>query len=307
MQSQTRQAANHTIIGSLMVLVAAIALSSKAIIVKLAYVYSVDASTLIALRMAFSAPFFIGLAFWAHISPATLKISKHDGWMMALFGALGGYGPMLLDFAGLAYVTAGLERVILFLYPAIVIMFSAILFKHRIGKREWFALVITYIGVALAVGHDLSLAKSGSADTLFGAALVLASSITYAAYLVYSGWAIPRIGSTSFTAYTMLAAAAASGVHYASTSHSASILHLPAQVYWLSLLMAVIATVLPAILLNAGIHRIGSNKSSLVSSIGPVSTILLAYVFLGEHITWLQLSGTGLVLIGVLAISMARK
>ena len=81
--------------------------------------------------------------------------------MMALFGALGGYGLMLLDFAGLAYVTAGLERVILFLYPAIVIMFSAILFKHRIGKREWFALVITYIGVALAVGHDLSLVKSG--------------------------------------------------------------------------------------------------------------------------------------------------
>ena len=105
----------------------------------------------------------------------------------------------------------------------------------------------------------------------------------------------------------MLAAAAASMAHYASTSHSASILHLPAQVYWLSLFMAVVATVLPAILLNAGIHRIGSNKSSLVSSIGPVSTILLAYVFLGEHITWLQLSGTGLVLIGVLAISMARK
>lgn len=306
MQSQTQKTANHTIIGSLMVLVAAVALSSKAIIVKLAYVYSVDASTLIALRMAFSAPFFIGLALWAHTSPATLKISKHDGWMLVLFGVLGGYGPMLLDFAGLAYVTAGLERVILFLYPAIVIMLSAILFKHRISQHEWFALVITYVGVALVVWHDLSLAKSGSADTLLGAALVLASAITYAAYLVYSGWAIPRIGSTSFTAYSMLAAAMASGVHYASTSHTTAILHLPVQVYWLSLLMAVVATVLPAILLNAGIQRIGSNKSSLISSIGPVSTILLAYIFLGEHITWLQLGGTGLVLLGVLAISMKR-
>lgn len=213
---------------------------------------------------------------------------------------------MLLDFAGLAYVTAGLERVILFLYPAIVIMLSAILFKHRISQHEWFALVITYVGVALVVWHDLSLAKSGSADTLLGAALVLASAITYAAYLVYSGWAIPRIGSTSFTAYSMLAAAMASGVHYASTSHTTAILHLPVQVYWLSLLMAVVATVLPAILLNAGIQRIGSNKSSLISSIGPVSTILLAYIFLGEHITWLQLGGTGLVLLGVLAISMKR-
>ena len=95
--------------------------------------------------------------------------------MLALFGALGGYGPMLLDFAGLQYVTAGLERVILFLYPAIVIFFSAILFKKHIGKREWVALVITYIGVALAVGHDLSLTKSGSADTLLGAGLVFAS------------------------------------------------------------------------------------------------------------------------------------
>ena len=307
MQPETHQSTNHSLIGSLMIRVAAVALSSKAIIVKLAYVYAVDASTLIALRMAFSAPFFIGLALWAHISPATLKISKYDGWMLALFGALGGYGPMLLDFAGLQYVTAGLERVILFLYPAIVIFFSAILFKKHIGKREWFALVITYVGVALAVGHDLSLTKSGSADTLLGAGLVFASAVLYAAYLVYSGWAIPRIGSTSFTAYTMLAAALASGVHYASTSHDISIWHLPMQVYLLSLLMAVVATVLPAILLNAGIHRIGSNKSSLVSSIGPVSTILLAYVFLGEHITWLQLGGTGLVLIGVLTISMAKK
>jgi len=311
MQSQTQFAAKNALIGSLMVLVAAVALSSKAIIVKLAYVYSVDASTLITLRMAFSAPFFIGLALWAHISPSSLKITSRDGWMLALFGALGGYGPMWLDFSGLAYVTAGLERIILFLYPAIVIMLSAILFKHRIGKREWFALVITYVGVILVVWHDITLAKSGSAEaiaqTILGAALVFASAITYAAYLVYTGWAIPRIGSTSFTAYSMLAAAVAAGLHYASTSHADPILHLPAQVYWLSLLMAIVATVLPAILLNAGIQRIGSNKSSLVSSIGPVSTIFLAYVFLGEDISLLQLAGTGLVLIGVLAISLAKK
>ena len=307
MQTPEYPSAPYTLIGSLMVFIAAVALSSKAIIVKLAYIYAVDASTLIALRMAFSTPFFMGIALWAHLSPATLKISPQDGWMLALFGAIGGYGPMLLDFAGLQYVSAGLERVILFLYPAIVIFFSALLFKKPISKLEWFALVINYVGIAMAVGHDLSSTKAGSANTLLGAGLVFASAVLYAAYLVYSSWAIPRIGSTSFTAYTMLAAAVASGVHYSVTVHPVSIFQLPMQVYWLSLLMAVVATVLPAILLNAGIHRIGSNRSSLVSSIGPISTILLAYVFLGEHITWFQLGGTALVLAGVPTISLAKK
>jgi drug/metabolite transporter (DMT)-like permease len=142
---------------------------------------------------------------------------------------------------------------------------------------------------------------------MLGAALVLASAIAYASYLVCSGWLIPRVGSSLFTAYIMLAATAASVLHYASTTHAISIFHLPRPVYWLALLMAVVATVLPAILLNAGIHRIGSSKASLISSIGPVSTIFLAYIFLGENITLLQLAGTGLVLIGVIAISMGKK
>ncbi len=289
-----------------MVLAAAVTVSSKAIIVKLAYVYPVDATTLIALRMAFAAPFFIALAVWASMSSSTPVISKRDAWIIGILGVVGGYGPMWLDFAGLAYVTAGLERIILFLYPTIVVLLGAILYKHKIGQREIFALAASYIGVGLVVGHDLSIAQSATAGTMLGAALVAASAIVYAAYLVASGRVIPRVGSTAFTAYTMLAASVASGLHFASTSHAASIFHLPAPVYWLSLLMAVVATVLPAILLNAGIHRLGSNKASLVSSVGPVSTIFLAYIFLGEQITFLQLVGTALVLLGVLVISMKK-
>ncbi|HSI43212.1 MAG TPA: DMT family transporter [Methylotenera sp.] len=306
MQSQTQHQPNNALIGSLMVLAAAVTVSSKAIIVKLAYAYPVDAATLIALRMAFSAPFFIALAIWASVSSNTPTINKKDAWKIFGLGVVGGYGPMWLDFAGLAYVTAGLERIILFLYPTIVVILSAILYKHKIGKREIFALVASYAGVSLVVGHDVSLAKSGASGTMLGAALVTASAIVYAAYLVFSGRVIPRVGSTSFTAYTMLAATLASGLHFVSTAHQVSVLHLPAQVYWLCLLMAVVATVLPAVLLNAGIHRLGSNKASLVSSIGPVSTIFLAYIFLGEDITWLQLAGTGLVLMGVLVISMKK-
>src|SRR5450830_223249 len=297
----------HLLIGTIMVLVAAVALSSKAIIVKLAYVYPVDATTLIALRLAFSAPFFIALAVWAKLSESTPTINKHDAWAIVILGVVGGYAPMWLDFSGLAYVTAGLERIILFLYPTMVVVISAVLFKQRIGRREIFALVVSYIGVGLAVGHDFTLLKSGVGDTLLGASLVFASSLVYAGYLVYSGRIIPRIGPASFTAYNMLAATAASSLHFAFSQHAVALLDLPAQVYWLSLLMAVVATVLPAILLSIGIHRIGSSKASLVSSIGPVSTIMLAYVFLGEGITWLQIAGTLLVLVGVLAITVKSR
>jgi drug/metabolite transporter (DMT)-like permease len=296
--------ARHILIGIVMVLVAAVAFSSKAIMVKLAYAYPVNATMLIALRLAFAAPFFIGLAIWARFAGSRQSISKRDIWVISMLGVVGGYGPMWLDFSGLAYVTAGLERIILFLYPTMVVVISAFLFKNKIGRREIFALFASYIGVALAVGHDFTVLKSGAGDTLVGAGLVFASSLVYAGYLVFSGRMIPRIGPSLFTAYNMLAATVASGIHFAISNDVSAMFHLPAQVYWLSFLMAIVATVLPALLLSMGIQRIGSSKASLVSSVGPVSTIFLAYIFLGERITWLQIAGTLLVLIGVLAITV---
>jgi drug/metabolite transporter (DMT)-like permease len=184
-----------------------------------------------------------------------------------------------------------------------VVMLTAILFKQRITKRELFALVLTYAGVGLVVSHDLGMTSLQGSQTMQGIALVFASAITYAAYLVFSGRLIPRVGSSLFTAYTMLAATAASAGHFAATPHQTALLHLPIQIYFISIAMALVATVLPAVLLNAGIQRIGSNKASLVASVGPVSTIFLAYMFLGEDITWLQLCGTGLVMTGVWVIA----
>jgi drug/metabolite transporter (DMT)-like permease len=306
MQHHTAEASRHALIGSLLVLAAAITVSSKAIMVKLAYVYGVDPETLIALRMAFSMPFFVALALWARNSSSTPVMTARDGWMIVILGVVGGYAPMWFDFAGLAYVSAGLERVILFLYPTMVVVISAILFKHHIGRREVFALLVSYLGVGLAVGHDLTALKSGAGETLLGALLIVISALSYACYLVYSGRIIPRVGSANFTAYSMLVAGVASGCHFAVTQHKVSVLHLPVPVYEIALLMAVVATVLPAIMLNAGINRIGSSRASLVSSVGPVSTILLAYVFLGEGITAMQLAGTGLVMAGVLAITVRR-
>lgn len=304
MHTHTAETSRNALIGSLLVLAAAVTVSSKAIMVKLAYAHGVDAETLIALRMLFSMPFFLALAFWAYMSGTAAQITARDGWLIAVLGVIGGYAPMWFDFAGLAYVSAGLERIILFLYPTMVVLISAAIYKHRIGRREVIALLASYLGVALAVGHDLSMLKSGAAETLLGVLLVAISALIYAAYLVFSGRVIPRVGTANFTAYTMLMAGVASGTHFAVTEHKLSILSLPTQVYEIALLMAVVATVLPAIMLNAGIHRLGSNKASLVSSVGPVSTILLASIFLGEGITLMQLAGTGLVMAGVLVISV---
>jgi drug/metabolite transporter (DMT)-like permease len=294
-------------IGALMVFSAAIAFSSKAIMVKLAYAYIPDPETLLALRMAFSAPFFLALWVWARTRTDALPITRRDVALLLVFGVLGGYAPMWFDFAGLVYVTAGLERVVLFLYPTMVILISAGLYRHKIGRHEIFLLAVSYVGVAMAVGHDITVLKSGAEQTLLGVALVLSSALTYAAYLVFSGRIIPRIGSASFTAASMLVASTAAAIHIVLTQRAGGLLHLPAPVYGLGFLMAIVATVLPAILMNAGIHRIGSSRASLVGAVGPVSTILLAYVFLGEAITPLQLAGTAMVVAGVLATSVRKN
>lgn len=288
-----------------MVLVASIAFSSKAIMVKLAYVYPVNAATLIALRMLFSIPFFMALIIWIKHSKKTLKLTLNDVGMMVFIGVVTGYGSMWLNFAGLSYVTAGLERVILFLYPTIVILLNTMLHKHQITKHEIVALVLSYAGVFLVVGHDLAMPTTAVANTLLGAGLVLGSAITYALYLVLSGRIIPRIGATLFTAYIMTIISIASGVHFLLTEDLTLAMHLPMQVYGISFMIALIATVLPSIMLNKGIQRLGSNKVSLVSSVGPVSTIFLAWLILGEPVTLLQVGGTALVLLGVLTISLA--
>jgi len=295
----------QTFAGILMVLIASIAFSSKAIMVKLAYAYPVNAATLIALRMLFSVPFFLGLIVWIRHSKRSFKLSRQDVALMIFIGVVTGYGSMWLNFAGLTYVTAGLERVILFLYPTIVVLLNAAMHQHKISKHEVAALVLSYVGVFLVVGHDLSMPTS-TADTILGAALVLGSAITYAFYLVLSGRIIPRIGASLFTAYTMIVISVASAVHFILTEDFSLVMHLPHQVYGISLMIALIATVLPSIMLNMGIHRLGSNKVSLVSSVGPVSTIFLAWLILGEPVTWLQTLGTALVLLGVLTISLAK-
>ncbi len=289
-----------TVAGSAFVFLAAIGFSAKAVMVKLAYSYPVDATTLLALRMVFSVPFFLGLALWSGADKGAARLVRRDWLLIAALGFVGYYLASFLDFLGLERISAGLERLILFLYPTLVILLSALLFRRPIRPREVLALLLSYAGIALVFLHDVSLARSGVAS---GAALVFASALAYAVYLIGSGHAIARVGATRFTAYAMTAACGASILQFAVTHHLTA-LRLPLRVYGLGLAMAIFSTVLPAFLMSAGIRRIGAGRASLVGAVGPVATLFLAYVFLGESLSLIQLQGAALVLAGALIVSL---
>jgi drug/metabolite transporter (DMT)-like permease len=296
--------ATHPYYGAMLVLLSSIFASSKAIMAKLAYVYHIDTASLIALRMAFALPFFIGLGWWAMRQKSPLSMTARDWVFLLVLATAGGYGSMWLNFEGLHYVSAGLERVILFLYPTLVVVMGAVFLKHHITRREWLAMSTSYAGVILVVWHDVEFAALNASDTLYGAGLVLLSAIIFAAYLLGSGQLIPKLGATRFTAIVMSLTTLASACHFGADASFVTLTALPQPVYVLAFLMAVIATVLPTMLMNLGIHQLGSRKASLISAIGPVSTIVLAYVFLDEQLSWVQGVGTVLVMTGVIAVSL---
>jgi drug/metabolite transporter (DMT)-like permease len=284
------------VLGVLLVLVSGVAFSTKAILVKLADRHGVGAVSLLALRFGFSAPFFaLGARFGGkHRS----KLTRSDAWAIVALGVLGYYAASLTDFIGLRYISAGLERLILFVYPTLVVLIEAWLFKVRLSRRQLFALLITYGGIVLAFRGELG--NYGS-DVPRGAAWVFACALTYGLYLVGAGRMVPKLGSQRFTSLALLAATTAVLVHAGVVG--AQILGLPAAVYGIGLLMAVVATVAPAFLLARGIALIGSGPAAIVSTVGPVSTILLAYVFLQEPITATELAGTALVILGATLVA----
>lgn len=300
--SHSLSANRDVFLGVVLALLAAVGFSAKAILVKLAYINSVDAITLLALRMVFSVPFFIGVAIWArqhHAEP----LNTHDRLLVLGLGLIGYYCSSFLDFLGLEYISAGLERLILFLYPTMTVILAAILYKRAIGKKVIAAMALSYAGIALVFMHDVGTKESG---IVLGASLVFASTLSYSIYLVGAGHAIARIGTMRFTAYAMVVASAASLLQFA-VMRPLSALDLPVRVYELSIAMAIFSTVLPVFLLSFAIKRIGSGSASLIGSIGPVSTIYMAYVFLNERISILQIAGSMLVLAGVLVISLSSK
>jgi drug/metabolite transporter (DMT)-like permease len=304
MPSHTRSTlANRDVfLGVIFALLAAVGFSAKAILVKLAYLDSVDAITLLALRMVFSVPFFIGVAIWVRRQHAA-PLDAHDRLLVLGLGLIGYYCSSFLDFLGLQYISAGLERLILFLYPTMTVLLSALIYKRAIGRKVIAAMALCYAGIALVFLHDVG-AKEGG--VVLGASLVFASTLSYSIYLVGAGHAIARIGAMRFTAYAMVVASAASLLQFVAM-RPLSALDLPLRVYELSIAMAIFSTVLPVFLLSFAIRRIGSGSASLIGSIGPVSTIYMAYAILDESVSWLQIAGSALVLAGVLVISLNSK
>lgn len=298
-----RSAARHVWTGIALVLAASVGFSARGVLVKLAYPYGVDATTLMTLRMVFALPFFVVMALMAGAPPTPLR--RADWTMLVALGFIGYYLSSFLSFLGLLYVPASLERLLLYLTPTLVVLMSALVFKQRVRRHHVIALAMTYSGIMLVVGDTLVLSQAPQ-TLLIGSTLVFCSALTYAVYLIASGTIIPRLGSLRFTAYASGTACLFVIAQFALT-RDVSALDLPLAVYIYGLAMAIVCTVLPTWMMAEGIGRIGANQASIVSSIGPVSTIVLAAIVLEEPITVVQVCGAALVLAGVWLVGARRE
>lgn len=291
-------------VGFLLAGLGSILFSAKAIVAKLTYLHGVDALTVMGFRMLLSLPVFLAIAAWqaykAHQGKQS-KLSVKQRWQLVILGFLGYYLASLLDFLGLQYITAGLERLILFLSPTFVLLFSALFLKKTIQPKQWVALALSYLGVSLVFVQDLSLVGD---HVLLGAGLVLGSALSYAMYLIGSGELLKQIGSTRLVAYAMTTSAVYTLIHFFAVQ-GWDALYQTKEVYGLSLIHATLNTILPTFMVMWAVERIGAPMAAQLGLIGPVSILFLAYWFLGEPITLLQIGGTVLVLTG--AMVLGRK
>jgi len=272
--------------------------SAKAVLVKLAYQYQVSSIHLLLFRLGFSLPVYIG--FILYYKPKQQDIIKRSEYLWLLFfGFIGYYLASYFDFLGLQYIKAGLERIILFVYPTLVLLISRVVFKKTLQKKQVVAILITYFGVVIAFWNEIEL--SGNA-MYFGGFLIFLSALAYASYLVGSGWLIPKFGVVLFTSYAMVVSTICVVVHYLITDRL-SLVGYPKEVYLLGALMAFVSTLIPSFLVSLAIKKMGASTFSILGSIGPVSTIILAYVFLNETVSGLQILGSVIVILGVVFVS----
>ena len=278
----------------------AVLFSTKAVVAKLLYRYHLDAITVLAFRMLFSVPVFAAIALWKMRSEAPLPVI--DRWRLVGLGLIGYYLSSMFDFMGLQYISVGLERLILFLTPTFVLLLTSVFLKRHISRIEWLALVLSYCGIVLVFVHDL---HAGGVDTVLGAVLVLGAAVSYGLYLLLSGEQVRRIGSLRLVSYAMVVSSAACIAQFFAL-RPASMLVQPMPVYWLSLVNAVFCTIFPVFMTMVAVQRIGAATASQAGMVGPVSTLFLGALILGEPITAVQLAGTVLVLAGIYMLSKKK-
>lgn len=288
-------------LGLALILFSAICFSSKGVLIKVMFVEKADYLTVLAFRMLFSSPFYLIVLFNPLKKNETRLPKKSDILIISFLGVVGYYLSSLFDFAGLQYINANLERLILFVYPSFVVILSALYFKMKTNKFIIFSLIVTYLGVLLVLGYDF---KVSGNQVLIGGGLVLCSAITYAIYLVFSDGLIKKYGSIIFTSWIMIISSICILSHYFFIHEFNDIFNQSAKFYYLSIVLAIFCTLLPSYAVSAGIKLIGSGNSAITATLGPIWTLFLAYFILGETITLIQIIGTGFVIYG---ISLSRK
>lgn len=276
--------------------------SAKAVMVKLAYQYDIPPVPLLLLRMLFSLPFYLTIAFLKKPEHPG-KIAKSDYLWVVFFGMMGYFIASYFDFLGLQYIQASLERIILFLYPTMVLLMSWVFLKKRITPVQIVAILISYMGIIITFWGAVSVEGS---DVVLGGLLVFVSAVTYAGYLVGSGWLIPKFGAVTFTSYAMIVSCLSICVYYGLTEDVTTLWQYDMEVYGIAVAMAVLSTVIPSYLISASIKGLGAPDFSIIGSLGPVSTIILANIFLDEQLSALQVVGTAVVIAGIYVVTRKR-
>ncbi len=287
-------------LGIVFAILAAFGFSFKAIFVKLAYaVAPVDAVTLLTLRMTFALPIALWATLW--LCRSAPPLNRKDWSLLIALGLLGYYGASILDFVGLQYISAALERLILFIYPTITVLIGVLFMGKRLQRRQVGALLLSYAGIGLAFAHDMKVAGDINA-VLIGAAFVFGSALSYALYSAGAEIAIHRLGTIRFAALAIIVSTVATQIHFVLTQPFSALIQ-PMPVYVYGAAMAIFSTVLPVFWLSAAVHRVGAARAVLIGTLGPILTIFFSWLLLSEPVSIAQLLGASLVLAGVLLVT----
>jgi drug/metabolite transporter (DMT)-like permease len=296
--------------GIVFALAGTVSFAFRPVLIKLAYgetagAHPISATTLLFLRMTLALPFFLAMAWWTNRDPRRAPVAPIDWLGIVGLGLLGYYLASLLDFLGLQYVSAGIGRLIMFLYPTLVIALSAVFLRKNPSRKEMAALATTYIGIALVLSGRLGTAPEHRAF-MFGALLIFSSAMCYAVYLVTGSQLVKRVGSGRFTAYTMIVSTIPAVIQFALLESRAA-LQLPAPIWWIALLLATVCTAFPVLLVAEALKRIGANHFALIGALGPVTTVLADFFLLDGALGAAQVLGGALVICGVLLVSFKRS
>lgn len=291
-------------IGAFLVFLAAFCFATKGILIKLAYQYPIDSISLLTLRMLFALPFYVIIALRLTQKLAPVQLTTRQWMSLAVFGITGYYLASFFNFLGLVYITASLERILLFVYPTFVLLMNAVGFGRRVTRLQAMALLLTYAGILLAFWGNIE--NSVQKNVLLGAFWVILSGLVYAVYLVGSDRMIALVGSQRYTCYAMIAATVPTVLH-CTIQNGLQLGGFPMPVYALGLGMGIFVTVIPTFMIAEGIKRVGSGNASIIASIGPIFTIILSTTILHETISIEQITGTLLVLAGVFLIGWRGK